>query len=167
MSPLYCGTPPIEQPFSDPRMNLEAEWSKLCESTGVASPIATSWFQKLSALYSEPTRFYHTLNHIEEMTKWIVQYESKLKDVPSVQFATWFHEYACQRRRQSFIQFTHLVGSLMRCFPLLLAVLYTMQRETITRSRVRLCGGSLQPKRGVWYESSSFDSCWWICLFTC
>ena len=87
---LMSSHPPA---VSHSNYGFKADWGSLCASKGVSTKIADVWFLKLSSLYSEPTRYYHTLNHIEEMFNWIRKYESQLEDVHAVQFATWFHEY--------------------------------------------------------------------------
>jgi hypothetical protein len=80
-----------EQPLD--AINLKSNWNVLCHQKGIEDETIEKWWQKLSLLYSEPKRHYHTLNHIGEINKWIVKYESEIEDLSAVHFAMWFHEY--------------------------------------------------------------------------
>lgn len=73
--------------------DLEAKWLATCKEVGVSDEKAAAWFTTLSGHYSEPGRYYHTLNHIKEMLGWAERYESELQSIATVSLATWFHEY--------------------------------------------------------------------------
>lgn len=80
-------------PYSQEKPELEANWKALCKEKGISEEIAQKWFADVSARYSETSRHYHTLTHIQEMLNYVFRYESELEDVPAVSFSTWFHEY--------------------------------------------------------------------------
>jgi predicted metal-dependent HD superfamily phosphohydrolase len=77
--------------------NLKSHWEKTCEGH-VSEEKQTEWFIKLSNHYSEPTRAYHTLKHIQELIKWSIRYEDELEDINGVALAIWFHEYVLIRQ---------------------------------------------------------------------
>eukprot|EP01122_Echinamoeba_exundans_P014340 TRINITY_DN6462_c0_g1_i1.p1 TRINITY_DN6462_c0_g1~~TRINITY_DN6462_c0_g1_i1.p1 ORF type:complete len:218 (+),score=29.01 TRINITY_DN6462_c0_g1_i1:109-762(+) len=51
-----------------------------------------SWFSRLCLHYSEPTRHYHTLNHIHHMLTLLEEHKSHLQSKERVAMAIWFHD---------------------------------------------------------------------------
>ncbi|MCX4025876.1 hypothetical protein H0A36_22810 [Endozoicomonas sp. SM1973] len=49
--------------------------------------------KKLARQYRQPWRYYHTLNHIEQMLLLFQQYESSISSPPTVFFSICFHDY--------------------------------------------------------------------------
>lgn len=83
----------LEPENDEQTAELKAMWSQVCASKAVKAEIRDAWFKKISNLYSEPTRHYHTLKHIHEIGRWIEKFETELEDLAAVRYATWFHEY--------------------------------------------------------------------------
>ncbi|MBD2293410.1 hypothetical protein H6G06_07890 [Anabaena sphaerica FACHB-251] len=49
-------------------------------------------FIYLVSVYSEPSRYYHTLQHIHSVLTTIDTLKTSVQDLPSVQLAAWFHD---------------------------------------------------------------------------
>ena len=60
-APLACAPPD----------SLLYEWRQVCHEAGVPAPAQASWWRRLRKAYSSPTRYYHTLEHLHAMFKWL------------------------------------------------------------------------------------------------
>eukprot|EP00051_Salpingoeca_urceolata_P002821 m.53081 g.53081 ORF g.53081 m.53081 type:complete len:271 (+) comp12349_c0_seq2:101-913(+) len=58
----------------------------------VDNAVTQAWFHRLADLYSEPTRHYHTLNHIWSMVQLVQQAQTRLQHPTAVGLATFFHD---------------------------------------------------------------------------
>src|SRR5688572_25089728 len=71
---------------------MQAGWVRLLAGYGVDPPAAYPAFDRLVAAYSEPHRFYHTLEHVHEMLRVAGRLADAATDPPTVQLAIWFHD---------------------------------------------------------------------------
>lgn len=74
--------------------HLKQQWQLLLQElspTADTDPVNTV-FDSLVTRYSEPTRAYHTLEHISEMLTLIDTHQKKLATPSIVRAATWFHD---------------------------------------------------------------------------
>lgn len=67
-----------------------SRWSQLFE--GVEPELLNSQFQSLIAHYSEPSRHYHSFEHIKACLQWFDQIKHLLTHPNAVQSAIWFHD---------------------------------------------------------------------------
>lgn len=54
--------------------------------------VAASSFDQLTAMYDEPHRHYHSLDHVTACLEWFDRIRDKLDDPFSVELALWFHD---------------------------------------------------------------------------
>lgn len=59
-----------------------------------------SIFRDLVAAYSQPHRYYHTLQHVYHVLQVVDQLQSYTHDLQAVQFAAWFHDVIYDPRSQ-------------------------------------------------------------------
>jgi predicted metal-dependent HD superfamily phosphohydrolase len=71
---------------------LQAGWVRLLTGFGVAAVDAYPVFDRLVAAYSEPHRYYHTLEHIAEMLKVVGRLAPLSDQLSAIQLAVWFHD---------------------------------------------------------------------------
>jgi len=57
------------------------------------SILPPEWHHKLSSLYSQPIRAYHTLEHISSLLTLLKEHSIDVYDRDSIEWAVWFHEY--------------------------------------------------------------------------
>ena len=71
---------------------MQGQWVRLLGGFGV--PVADTYapFDRLVAAYSEPPRYYHTLEHLGEMFRVVGRLASVITDMPAAQFAVWYHD---------------------------------------------------------------------------
>ena len=74
------------------QIRLEDRWNKLTMNFKMPQDIVDEWFEDICELYTDYHRYYHTLNHIDELYTLYDMYESKLKYPEIVQLAIWFHD---------------------------------------------------------------------------
>jgi predicted metal-dependent HD superfamily phosphohydrolase len=77
---------------NDLQERLRAEWLDLVRAFGVPGAAAEQTFADLTALYSEPGRFYHTLRHLDEVLAVVGRLRAETRDLAAVRFAAWFHD---------------------------------------------------------------------------
>jgi len=66
-------------------------WSRLWQSAA-AEGNARDWYERLTAAYAEPQRFYHNQRHIAECLAEFDRARALAKDPVAVEFALWFHD---------------------------------------------------------------------------
>jgi predicted metal-dependent HD superfamily phosphohydrolase len=71
---------------------MQAGWVRLLAGWSVSPAEAYPVFDRLVAAYSEPHRFYHTLEHLAEMFKVAGKLADAAIDPAEVQLAIWFHD---------------------------------------------------------------------------
>ena len=64
------------------------------ESEEKACKVRDAYWGFMAAEYGSGHRAYHTLRHVEELLGLASQYADQINDLPSVQSAIFFHEYA-------------------------------------------------------------------------
>lgn len=67
-------------------------WQALCAGLEVDDDLAEEWWGKISGLYGEPVRAYHTLNHIRHMLRLYEEHKALLTKPATVQLAIFFHD---------------------------------------------------------------------------
>lgn len=68
--------------------SLKPKWDNLCQRL----EISNSGFDEIVSRYSEPHRFYHTLNHIDQCLGEMTPVKSSLYIPEAVELAVWFHD---------------------------------------------------------------------------
>jgi predicted metal-dependent HD superfamily phosphohydrolase len=71
---------------------MQAGWVQLLARYSVDPPAAYPVFDRLVAAYSEPDRFYHTLDHVHEVLRVAGRLSDIAPDASAVQLAIWFHD---------------------------------------------------------------------------
>lgn len=67
-------------------MDLHSRFLSFARSHGAEGAVAEAWWQTVAAHYSEPTRHYHTLTHIDEMLELLPDADE------TTLAAVWFHD---------------------------------------------------------------------------
>jgi predicted metal-dependent HD superfamily phosphohydrolase len=71
---------------------MQTGWVRLLAGWTASPADAYPVFDRLVATYSEPHRFYHTLEHLAEMFKVAGKLADAAVDVAALQLAIWFHD---------------------------------------------------------------------------
>ena len=71
---------------------MQAGWVRLLGRYGVTPVDAYPVFDRLVAAHTEPLRFYHTLEHLNEMFKVAGKLADAATAPAAVQLAIWFHD---------------------------------------------------------------------------
>ncbi|MEZ6141409.1 MAG: hypothetical protein R3B84_12630 [Zavarzinella sp.] len=71
---------------------MEILWFRFFERLGVRGTDSYPVFDQLVAAYTGPTRYYHNLQHINEMLKIAGKLSSVANNLTAVQLAIWFHD---------------------------------------------------------------------------
>jgi predicted metal-dependent HD superfamily phosphohydrolase len=72
--------------------SMQIAWLKLLERYGVAAANAYPVFDVLIAAYSAPERYYHNLEHLNDMFRVAGRLAPNTDDPTSIQLAIWFHD---------------------------------------------------------------------------
>jgi predicted metal-dependent HD superfamily phosphohydrolase len=70
---------------------LKKKWGSLARKYSSADLAAALW-NEIEKHYTDPGRFYHTLEHIEKLLDLFDEYKTQLSDPDTVQFAIWYHD---------------------------------------------------------------------------
>jgi predicted metal-dependent HD superfamily phosphohydrolase len=73
---------------NDVTLNARADWQPLAARLGLEDEV----FDRLSAMYSEPHRHYHTLAHVVEMLDCLEESSDLIADRDVMELAVWFHD---------------------------------------------------------------------------
>lgn len=70
--------------------DLRDRWVRACLADGVSSATTSGAWDRLVSAYGQPTRRYHTLEHVGEVLEWI----DRLVGAPStpLRLAAWLHD---------------------------------------------------------------------------
>ncbi|HSE86083.1 MAG TPA: N-methyl-D-aspartate receptor NMDAR2C subunit [Candidatus Binatia bacterium] len=79
-------------------MTEQEQWSETWSRLGAAAP--EGLFAELVARYSEPNRFYHTLQHLRECFSILDLASHLARRLAEVQLALWFHDAFYDTRGQ-------------------------------------------------------------------
>jgi len=71
---------------------IAKKWRDLLSSWAVAPSLAGQTFEDIRANYAGPGRFYHTLDHVENMLKIVENLGSYVPNLNAVKLATWLHD---------------------------------------------------------------------------
>lgn len=73
--------------------NVKVMWETFCRHNLLLSEklISSTW-AVIKARYCEPVRFYHTLEHIEDLIIVLEPYKSGIADLPCIILALFFHD---------------------------------------------------------------------------
>lgn len=71
---------------------MQAGWVRLLGQYSVEPAAGYPVFDRLVAAYSEPHRYYHTLEHVNEVLKVAGKLADAATDPSAVQLAVWFHD---------------------------------------------------------------------------
>src|SRR5215213_26778 len=71
---------------------MQTGWVRLMGRYGVSPADAYPVFGRLVAAHTEPHRFYHTLEHLNDMFKVAGKLADAATDPAAVQLAIWFHD---------------------------------------------------------------------------
>lgn len=86
--------------MNEANLNLRERWLSLVEPFSVGPKFARVIFKEIAGKYSEPGRFYHTLQHINYVLDIIDKYKDCATDLPAVQLAAWFHDVIYEAREK-------------------------------------------------------------------
>ena len=81
-------------------------WSLLAIAHQWSDGLSLKVYQRLEAAYTEPHRYYHSVQHIVECLTLFHQIKAQLNDPLAVEIAIWFHDViyqpqACHNEKQS------------------------------------------------------------------
>lgn len=71
---------------------LKRRWNSLLHSWSIAPALAASAFEEVCHHYSEPGRYYHTLDHIRHLLICVDGLGSHARNLNAVRLATWLHD---------------------------------------------------------------------------
>jgi predicted metal-dependent HD superfamily phosphohydrolase len=74
------------------RTDVAGEWFALCHGLGVPLVEATGMATNLFAAYGEPHRHYHTLDHVQECLRLLVEVPLQDDQRRVAELAVWFHD---------------------------------------------------------------------------
>ncbi len=69
---------------------MQSRWLETWQRLGVSAPEGV--FSRLTTLYAEPHRKYHTFQHLAECFSLYDTLSTPLQDGPAVELALWFHD---------------------------------------------------------------------------
>ena len=81
--------------------DLQKRWLVLAATLGVAADEAMQWWDTIQSAYTEPTRYYHTLDHVRELLRLCDLHAKALTDKAAVELAVYFHDVVYDARRGS------------------------------------------------------------------
>ena len=71
---------------------LRRNWQDLLGAWAVTPPLADEMFEDVCRHYTEPGRFYHTLDHIGAMLDTVASFSSFARNLNAVKLAVWLHD---------------------------------------------------------------------------
>jgi predicted metal-dependent HD superfamily phosphohydrolase len=74
------------------RERLHADWRELASSIHVPEAGMEGAFADLAARYSDRSRFYHNLDHLDEVLTTVSHLREQASNLAAVRFAAWFHD---------------------------------------------------------------------------
>src|SRR6476469_3520049 len=73
-------------------LSLELSWQNLLQNFDIDSAIARKTFRDIANLYSSQNRFYHNLDHVNQVLQVIELLRSLALEPDTIAFAAWFHD---------------------------------------------------------------------------
>lgn len=74
------------------RDKLQSDWLRMLTGLNVPEAAARHGFDELAAAYAEPTRYYHTLDHVAAVLGTVGELADLARDLTAVRLAAWFHD---------------------------------------------------------------------------
>ena len=71
---------------------VASDWEKLATDLRLPSEVKDDALKLLNLRYGEPARFYHTLDHIDELMRFYDEYRGKIVDNLAVRLAIMYHD---------------------------------------------------------------------------
>lgn len=68
-------------------------WETLMQKQRISNTISNKWYNVVSTRYTEPQRYYHTLDHIEELLELATKFSHLVHLQDNIEYSIWFHEY--------------------------------------------------------------------------
>ena len=83
----------------DRRISALDQWDRVCQALRVPVEKKEKWWNMISGHYNEPHRYYHTLNHVESMIRWLAALREDVDrlslhetSIREIILAVYFHE---------------------------------------------------------------------------
>lgn len=80
------------------RLELFEAWRGALMDFSVKGAAVESGFAEIVERYGEDGRYYHTLEHVEEVLEWAAEMERLATDYAAVRLAAWFHDVVYDTR---------------------------------------------------------------------
>ena len=71
---------------------MHLKWRDLLEGWSVEPPLADESFDEILKLYASPGRFYHTLDHIQNVLETVEALRFQARNLNAVRLAAWLHD---------------------------------------------------------------------------
>src|SRR5262245_50052996 len=71
---------------------LRRKWHDLLRTWAVDRTLADRTFEEVRVHYAEPGRFYHTLDHVQNVLETVESLGSHARNLNAVKLATWLHD---------------------------------------------------------------------------
>jgi predicted metal-dependent HD superfamily phosphohydrolase len=71
---------------------LRQKWHDLLRSWAVAPALADRAFEDVSKQYAGPGRFYHTLDHVQNVLETVESLGSQARNLNAIKLAAWLHD---------------------------------------------------------------------------
>lgn len=90
----------------DPQLNLEQqkiaemkhEWDALFSGFQFDRALSDEMFETIVKNYTDNQRFYHNLDHVQDILNIIEENNGQLKNVLALKLAAWFHDLIAEKR---------------------------------------------------------------------
>lgn len=80
------------QSFNSPTEKLKSDWEHFLQPFQVDSMVSQTIFFTLVTAYSSSTRYYHNLEHIQQILEIVEPMQSQAINFPAIGLAAWFHD---------------------------------------------------------------------------
>jgi predicted metal-dependent HD superfamily phosphohydrolase len=71
---------------------LRRKWHDLLRALAVDPALADRTFEEIRAYYAGPGRFYHTLDHVQNVLETVESLGSYARNLNAIKLATWLHD---------------------------------------------------------------------------
>ena len=72
--------------------DLKKDWENLLSQYSTDTNLINTRWEELNKLYTQRSRFYHNLTHLNAMFGELENFKSEIDDLEIVQFAIWYHD---------------------------------------------------------------------------
>jgi len=79
---------------------LENTWENIWNGTSAQIELVAQFFNEISKAYSSKVRYYHNLQHINQMLNSCLVYKYKIADIKNVQLAIFYHDVVYSAKRK-------------------------------------------------------------------